>query len=430
MRREAGVIEYVTSAGEHAAKTQPQGRSRLVRAVVIAAAVAALMGLLSGCGFGGSQSDQGGPFGVSSVITTITAVPFAPSRVYLGTQAGLFASADAGQHWTAGAAGGGARAGVRTIAPSAVERNTLWLVAGAPPATATPAASTTVTPAHAATATPNATATPQPTFGASAQPDASGALWVSHDGGGTWHWASVGLPGPVGAVWAGTASANQAWATVIGGGLWLTNDDGLDWLAVGGLPRHTVAQAVLGTDTTGAAVLLGTNNGLLRSSDGGKHWSPLRGVRGSTHALVAAPLAPRTIYCLTDFGLYRSTDGGEHFSGQSYGLPDTQLAVGAKPDVLYALAGVNIHRSSDGGRTWTLIQTATAAVAGIVVPLPVSPPATPTPTATAKGGKPPAHATATPTPSGPGDTILVALSEPAGMLVSHDGGETWSQQGD
>ena len=426
MRREAGVIERITLAGRHAAKAQPPRRSKLVRAVLLAAvllaaAVVALTGLLSGCGFRGSQSDQTGPFGGSSIITTIVAAPFVPSRVYLGTQAGLFASADAGQHWSAGAAGSFTRVGVRAIAPSAVVRNTLWLVTGAPPTAATPAASATGTPTHAATATP------QPTFPATAQTSASGAVWVSHDDGGTWHWASAGLPGQVSAVWAGTANANQAWVAV-GGGLWLTNDDGLDWSAVGGLPRHTVAQAVLGTDSAGATILLGTNNGLLRSTDSGKHWSPVQGVRGSTHALVAAPLAPRTIYCLTDFGIYRSTDGGAHFSGQSYGLPDTQLAVGSNPNVLYALAGINIHRSNNGGRTWTLIQTATAGVAGIVALPPVNALATPTATATPGHGKPPAHATATPTQAGSEDTILVAFSNPAGMLISRDGGATWSQQ--
>lgn len=426
MRREAGIIEYVmeyvTPASGHAAKIQPRGRRRLVRAVLFASAFAVLAGLLNGCGLGGSQSDQSGPFGGSSVITTIVAAPFVPSRVYLGTQAGLFASADAGQHWSAGAAGSFTQVGVRAIAPSAVERNTLWLITGALPPAATPDASATGTPTHAATATP------QPTFPATTQADASGAVWVSHDDGGTWHWASAGLPGQVSAVWAGTANANQAWATV-GGGLWLTNDDGLDWSAVGGLPRHTVAQVVLGTDTSGATVLLGTNSGLLRSTDSGKHWSPVREVRGSTHALVAAPLAPRTIYCLTDFGIYRSTDGGAHFSGQSYGLPDTQLAVGANPNVLYALAGINIHRSSDGGRTWTLLQTATAGVAGIVALPPMSALATPTVTATAAHSKPPAHATATPAQAASADTILVAFSKPAGMLISRDGGATWSQQG-
>lgn len=416
MRRDAGG----RNADRPGARAAPAAQRRFGRAVLLPATIAALATLLAGCGFGAAPNDASGPFGgATTVVTTIAVGPLTPSRVYLGTRAGLFVSSDAGQHWQASPVATFGGAGVRGIAASAIDRDTLWVATGAPLPAVT--ASPTASPTHAPTATP------QPTFPATPPPSAPGAVWVSHDAGATWHWASARLPEPVVAVWAGTASANAAWAAILGGGLWFTNDDGLDWTVAGALPAHTIPQSVLGVDATGASVLLGTDHGLLRSSDAGKHWALSGDVRGSVHALVAAPLAPRTVYCLTDLGLYRSTDAGARFAGQSYGLLDTALAVGTNPDVLYTLAGLNVHRSTDAGRTWTLLQSTTTTVAGIVVSVPAaSALATRTATATA----PPSRTapTATP-PAPPADTILVALSQPAGVMVSRDGGQTWSQQG-
>lgn len=403
-----------------------RGKLALMPLTLIMMLAALMLSSLAGCGLGASQDSAAGPFAsASAVITAIATAPLAPQRIYLGTRAGIFMSEDAGQHWptTPLATFGGA--GIRAIAASAIDTHTLWVVTGEPP----PAAGTTpsASPQHSATTTTTTvTPTPHPTFPATPRTGASGAVWVSHDGGSTWHWAATHLPGQVTAIWAGTASANSAWAAVLGGGLWLTNDDGLDWTAAGGLPQNTVPRTLLGADTTGASILLGTSAGLLRSTDGGKHWSSVGDVRGSVIALAAAPLARRTIYSLTDLGIYRSTDGGAHFTAQSYGLPDTALAVGTNPDVLFALAGVNIHRSTDGGHTWTLLQTATTSVAGIAVLPPASALATPSATnsMTVSRGTP----TASPS-TPPIDTVFVALSKPAGALVSRDGGLSWNQQG-
>lgn len=433
MRRDTDGSGLVARLGVGRTRRQRAKRGRAAPTVPLALGLTTLLCLLNGCGFGSSQGNGNDPFAGSIVITVIASAPVVPSQVYLGTSAGLFVSPNNGQDWTALPQAPFAGTGIRSLAPSATERGTLWVITGAPLAqttpTTTPTRTSSPTPSHGATATPDATPTSQPTLPATGQPGMSGAVWVSHDGGNTWHWASTHLPGPVAAVWPGTASANEAWATVAGDGLWLTTDDGLDWSAVGGLPAQAVAQAVLGTDSTGMNVLLGTNTGLLRSTDGGKHWSAIREVRGSVHALVSAPLAPSTIYCLTDFGLFRSTDGGAHFAGQSYGLPDTTLAVGVNPDVVYALAGIDVHRSADGGRTWKLVQTTTAAVAGIVTLLPASAFATPTVTATSGHAASSKNATPTATQIGPTETILVALSKPTGILFSRDGGQSWTQKG-
>lgn len=406
---------------EKCARTRrwPAPLRRLTWPALLATVGALLLGTLASCGLG-AGTGGGGPFaGARAAVTSLAINPLAPSRLYLGTRSGLFVSADAGEHWPAAPVAAFGGAGVRAVAPSAVDRDTLWVATGAPLVAPTPNTTATPSPAHVSTATPQAT------FPADGQTGAAGAVWVSHDAGVTWHWGSSGLPDTVNAIWAGTANANVAWATSTAGGLWVTHDDGLNWSA-DTLPAHALPRALLGTDTTGASLLLGTSAGLLRTTDGGKRWTPDGDVRGYVYSLVAAPLASHTVYCLTNAGLFRSTDGGAQFAAQSYGLPDTALAVGANPNVLYALAGLNIRRSADGGRTWTLLQSATTAVTGIEVAPPSSMGAPPSTAATGTGSH--AAGAATP-PAAPADTIFVGLSSPAGVLTSRDGGANWSQQG-
>jgi photosystem II stability/assembly factor-like uncharacterized protein len=324
---------------------------------------------------------SGGPFADLSTRATALAVdPAHPLRVYLGTSRGLFVSTDGGVHWPDATTGVFADRGVRMLAASPQLGGLLWLVAGDGSLWASPDGGESWRPAGFVA----------PSLAPSATPGAGGA--------------SGALPGPAAWVQPGAASTSQAFAYVMGRGLYGTADSGMTWRALTLPAQAGTPNTLLAGGSRDQNLLLGAQKGLYRSTDGGAHWSQMSGLAGAVLALAGAPAPSSVVYCVTDQALYHSSDGGASFKALDAGQRLTLLAGGAGPSTLYGVQGLRVVRSDNGGQDWALVTPAPNAIAGMAV-------------GPGAGGDPQR------------DTVYVALSSPAGLLVSQDGGRTWQQEG-
>ena len=177
----------------------------------------------------------------------------------------------------------------------------------------------------------------------------------SDDAGGTWASVRSDLPGlDLHAFAASAAREGRLYAFAVGSGLYRSDDRGSGWKLV-------AADAPPGTNSIvelpdGTLLLGATDQGILRSEDGGKTWAPSRaGIDiGAIFAIKGDPKGER-LYAGTDHGVYVSTDGGRNWSKTA--LDDTWiLVVGVDPQDSNHVLAINrngeLYRSIDGGLNW------------------------------------------------------------------------------
>jgi hypothetical protein len=102
-----------------------------------------------------------------------------------------------------------------------------------------------------------------------------------------------------------------------------------------------------------------------RSGDGGRRWTPVAlpptsGSRTLTSIALSAGAKGALYVAGLGIGVVRSDDGGRHWSERNKRLPGTDVAALAthadRPETVYAyIAGRGIFRSEDGGRRWRLM---------------------------------------------------------------------------
>lgn len=231
---------------------------------------------------------------------------------------------------------------------------------------------------------------------------ASGGLWQSNDGGGTWA-AVSSFPGslttsalaelPDGTLLAGTGDFNTAG----GDGIMSSTDGGNSWVPLSSTaPTQTALYwafvnsiAVAPNGWILAATGVGSDpGGIERSIDEGQTWTtvwPAAGTGGgrSTSSSMDVAFDPENsslaIADDEDGGVIYSADGGQTWS-EGTGLPGSggaRVAVAFDPSVsgsAYALVDNNgssgnstspsgqVYRSGDGGKTWALVADTTAFV--------------------------------------------------------------------
>ena len=152
-------------------------------------------------------------------------------------------------------------------------------------------------------------------------------IYRSSDGGATWAPAgTAGLPaGPLGRIGLAvgrTATGTRVYALVgapNGSGLYRSDDGGAHWALAGADPRITSRQWYFGrvfVDPTNADIVYAPNVSLLRSTDAGRTWTPIKGAPGGDdyHEMWIDPLQPSHLLVGTDQGTVLSLDGGATWS--------------------------------------------------------------------------------------------------------------------
>ena len=175
-------------------------------------------------------------------------------------------------------------------------------------------------------------------------------------------------PTQSGVVYVGTAGGG-VWKTTDGGTSWIPLTDGLNDLSVGALAfaPSDPNTLYLGSGEGGYAIDFIPGIGLLTSGDGGATWSlPASVVASTFYRLSVHPSNPRELVAGTNQGGLRTTDGGATWTPviprTTYGDVVDIVRDPTNPSVLYAaswcvnacLNGIGkILKSTDGGSTWT-----------------------------------------------------------------------------
>ena len=211
------------------------------------------------------------------------------------------------------------------------------------------------------------------------------------------HWRMIG-PFRGGRTRAATGVPSQPNVFYIGavnGGVWKTDDYGRTWNPIFDheSTQSIGAIAVSASDPTIVYVSSGeglhrpdlsVGNGIYRSTDAGKTWTHLPGLRDGQQipALAVDPRDPNKVFAAVlghpygpseERGLYRSTDGGQTWQrvitkDENTGASDVEIDP-SNPDVVYASmwearegpwedanlhngSGGGLFKSTDGGSTW------------------------------------------------------------------------------
>src|SRR5438445_568138 len=203
------------------------------------------------------------------------------------------------------------------------------------------------------------------------------------------------------------------------GGVWKTTDYGRTWNPIfDDQPTGSIGALAIAPSNPDVIYVgsgeglrrpdLSTGDGIYKSLDGGRTWKHL-GLRDGQQigAIIVDPQDPNRIYALVDSpklgGLYRSDDAGESWErinsdDRLWGRGDDFACVRVDPkdkDSVY-VANISTYRSTDGGRNFTAIKGA-------------------------PGGDD--YHTIWINPQNP---QIIALAVDQGVVISVNGGETWS----
>lgn len=375
-------------------------------------------------------------------VRTLRLDPVRPTRLYAGTNDGLFLSQDRGTNWSRV---GNALTGVDIVAVAADPRQASRLFAGGSDSGVWRSSDSGTTWVRVNEGLADLRIRDLAVDGSVA-----GRLWagtedgifISNDHGTNWSRADLEPRAPVLGVVAGAAGG---WAYVATStGLVVTDDAGASWQpANGGLQATTVtALQFLGDDPREAVA--GTTGGVFVTFDAGGQWSGLN--EGLRSPLVQDLAVVGTdLFAATLSGAWRLPGLGQSWS-RSNGITNPAVTAvvedGAVADRLYAAtAGGGVFRSSDAGATWraansglsNLFLSRLAAVPGVAGEIYAL--AANQVFVSRNGGD--SWTMAGPLPAGtiadlvvsPHTASLLFLATSTGVRRSRDGGQTWQETG-
>lgn len=181
-------------------------------------------------------------------------------------------------------------------------------------------------------------------------------LSVSHDGGATW--SAVDLPlgtePVVTAIAVDPADASRLMVSVAGRGVGVSTDGGGTWTASqgGALPSDCSAVQFLADGSGG--LVAGTQSGSLFFSQGGAMWQKAFGMEGDGRVFSIVQ-AHGGVLAATSQGVLASADG-RTWRTSTRGITNLTLrSLAGSPNntnVLFAATDQGVFRSEDGGRSW------------------------------------------------------------------------------
>lgn len=146
------------------------------------------------------------------------------------------------------------------------------------------------------------------------------------------------------------------------GGVWKSTDDGQTWQALTDQQPDLFISAIAIDPTNHNVVYAGNSDGVLKTIDGGAHWTELGGINEAYPTkILVNPRNPQQIFDLSYPNLMVSSNGGTSWT-QAAGLPSgalvDDLAIDPSPSPVVLFATVEQHglyRSTNGGTSWSLL---------------------------------------------------------------------------
>jgi photosystem II stability/assembly factor-like uncharacterized protein len=229
-----------------------------------------------------------------------------------------------------------------------------------------------------------------------------GGVWKTNDAGRTWKpifdsqpIASIGAiavaPSDANIIYVGSGEADMRSSISYGNGMYKSTDAGKTWTHIGLTDSRQIARILVDPRDASKVFVAalghpyGPNQerGVFYSADGGKHWKKILFHDENTGAIDLAfePGNSKTIYAALwqtrrppwsiyppsngpGSGLYRSTDGGDHWQAVTQGLPSEGLGrmgiafAPGNPKRIYLVVDAKdggLYRSDDGGQSWQRI---------------------------------------------------------------------------
>lgn len=314
--------------------------------------------------------------GLGLYTVRIVIDPANPLRVFAGTSgSGVYKSEDGAATWTP-ANNGIETGGVRELVLDPFDPDTLWV--GTSDSTGTGGLFETTNaqdwsrvdlgePVSIATAIAFDPYDASRIYAAASLSVVRGGFFESADGGATWARSEKGLSGYyANAVAAHPTAGEVAYGFSISRA-YRTQSSGEDWELRGdtGLGLICLAVDPSGSDTlyAGFASLSQTDDGVLKSTDGGMTWNPANDGLAvqDIHRLAISSSAPDHLLAASYDGLFGTLDGGGSWTPTPLLTGDMRAAAfdPADPSILYAglfsssPTGYGFFRSPDGGTTWT-----------------------------------------------------------------------------
>ena len=178
----------------------------------------------------------------------------------------------------------------------------------------------------------------------------------------SWTLANNGIPSTY-PIYSFAVSDSIVFGGTYGLGLYSTIDSGANWTSVGGgFPSNTFVYALISDSTT---LFAGTSNGVYRSTNGGSTWSPSNAGFPSGMWAKSFAITPGYIFAGTySSGILASTDSGNTWTQVNNGIPDLTLPTGLPtnyPSVqALVVSGANVlaatnfgmYLTSSSGASW------------------------------------------------------------------------------
>ncbi|HMF08316.1 MAG TPA: hypothetical protein VKJ00_04220, partial [Thermoanaerobaculia bacterium] len=409
-----GLFQTADGAGTWAALPRPPAVSHFSDWIVCAGAVDGTLYALTDSGLfrtedrGSHWVDLAPPFETASV-RAMAEQPGRPGRILAATKSGIWKSEDAGTHWPLHALSGEGQIWAFAFDPTSPS-NVYAATSASASARSADGGETWTASSEGVTNAQVVSIAVEPSSPGTAY--ASGTLlWKTVDGGRRWKPTS----GPAPSFIVPTSSTLYART---GTGLFRSVDQAESWVQAkgSGLPTFAGLSALAVPEESPARVFLGTYAGLFRSEDSGENFSPVPGFPDGDVDVIVVDAGGKTLYaatsvCSDDYAplappscvshLSRSGDGATSWQALPLSLPTNDSIFGIsvdpqRPSRVFVVHSRGLERSVDAGQSWVSIPLGNAAMVGEVL----------------FDSKRP-------------DTLYAAAGQ-SGVLVSGDGGATWS----
>ncbi|MEK6288871.1 MAG: SBBP repeat-containing protein [Acidobacteriota bacterium] len=149
-------------------------------------------------------------------------------------------------------------------------------------------------------------------------------------------------------------------------GVFKTTNGGASWTSANvGLNQGLFINVLAIDPTTTSNIYVGLSfGGVYKSTNGGSNWNVTGLTNTNITSLVIDPLIPSTLYAATDNGALKSTDGGTTWSGINTGLTNRSVNVlvisPADSSTIYAGTGNGVFKSTNGGSAWSPVNNGLA----------------------------------------------------------------------